>query len=224
MDTNEDKKISAGNDDLEMKVDAGLRNYCETEIIPRYAFFDSAHQESHVRDVVDASLRLASFYDVDVDMVYAAAVYHDTGLTEGRKYHHLASGRIIRADENLRIWFSQEQIEIIAQAAEDHRASSKTAPRTIYGKIIAEGDRKIQPETIIRRTIQYGLSNYPQLDKKGHWERTLEHLKEKYGEGGYMKLWLPESPNAANLEVLRNIIKNESLLRQYFDRIFGELV
>ena len=82
--------------------DVDLQNYCEAEIIPRYAAFDKAHREDHVRTVIAQSLELASNYDVDVNMVYAAAVYHDTGLSEGRETHHLVSGRIIRGDVNLR--------------------------------------------------------------------------------------------------------------------------
>ena len=155
-------------------------------------------------------------------MVYAAAAYHDTGLVEGRKTHHLASGRIIREDRRLREWVSADQIETIAQAAEDHRASSDHAPRTIYGRLIAEADRQIVPETVIRRTIQFGLSHYPEMDKEGHWARTVEHLGEKYADGGYLKLWIPESPNAVQLEALRAIIRDETALRAHFERIFDE--
>lgn len=205
-----------------MTINEDLIRYCESKIIPRYASFDKAHREDHARDVIETSLKLASHYDVDANMVYAAAAYHDTGLIEGRETHHLASGRIIREDENLRRWFSPEQIETIAQAAEDHRASGKTAPRSIYGKILAEGDRQIVPDAIIRRTIQYGLANYPELDKEGHWNRFLDHLNEKYAEGGYLKLWLPESPNAANLADLRSKIKDTASLRAQFDTIFTE--
>ena len=73
-----------------------LKEYVENEVIPRYAFFDKAHREDHARSVIDEALRLAGFYDVDEDMVYAAAAFHDTGLIEGRETHHLVSGRIIR--------------------------------------------------------------------------------------------------------------------------------
>ena len=160
-----------------------LEEYCEREIIPRYAAFDKAHREDHVRTVIEQSLMLAKHYNVNVDMVYAAAAYHDLGLAEGREIHHLASGRIIRNDAALARWFSPEQTETIAQAAEDHRASSKHEPRSIYGRILAEADRVIDGETIVRRTIQYGLSHYPELDDDGHCERTLAHLLEKYGHG-----------------------------------------
>ena len=207
---------------LSDKVNQSLMAYCEANILPRYRNFDKAHREDHALGVVDAAMKLATYYDVDVDMIYTAAIYHDTGLAEGRETHHLASGRIIRADNELHRWFTEDQIETIAQAAEDHRASGKSEPRSIYGKIIAEADRKIIPESIIRRTIQYGISNYPELSREEHYQRMLHHLHEKYAEGGYLKLWLPESPNAENLVKLREIIKDEAALRQMFEEIYSE--
>ena len=200
----------------------GRQAYIEAEIIPRYRNFDKAHREEHARSVIAQALELARHYDVDPDLVYAAAAYHDTGLAVDRATHHLESGKVIRADRRLREWFTADEIETIAEAAEDHRASAKTAPRSIYGRLIAEADRLIDPMTIIRRTIQFGLSHYPELDPEGHWERTLEHLREKYGDGGYLQLWIPESPNAARLEQLRRIIREPETLRSVFDKLFAE--
>ena len=199
-----------------------LRQYIETEIIPRYDSFDAAHRRDHVEYVIAQSLKLAEHYDVDRDMVYVIAAYHDTGLAVDRKTHHLESGRIIRSDQSLRKWFNEGQIEMMAQAAEDHRASSNHEPRSIYGKIVAEADRQIDPETIIRRTVQYGLSHYPELDREGHWQRMLDHLNEKYAEGGYLRLWIPESDNARKLEELRELIRRPALLRELFDREFPQ--
>ncbi len=208
--------------DLKDRLNPALRAYVEAEILPRYDAFDKGHRRDHALTVIRQALDLAAYYDVDPDMVYAAAAYHDTGLCEDRATHHLVSGRIIREDARLREWFSEEQIETIAQAAEDHRASSDHAPRTVYGRLIAEADRQIIPETVIRRCIQFGLSHYPELDKEGHWTRTVEHLQEKYAEGGYLQLWIPQSPNATRLAALRAIIRDKTLLRQIFERIFEE--
>ena len=203
-------------------VNASLVRFVEGEIIPRYAAFDKAHQEDHARQVIARALDLAAHYPVDVNIVYAAAACHDLGLAVDRKTHHLESGRIIRAMGELRRWFSEAEIETVAQAAEDHRASSDHAPRSIYGRIVAEADRLIDPVTIIRRTVQFGLSHYPELSREEHWERTLEHMHEKYGDQGYLKLWIPESPNAARLEELRVIIRDQAALRAHFERIFDE--
>ena len=204
--------------------DPELATYLEVEIIPQYAAFDRAHREDHARAVVSRALSLAGLYPVDRNMVYAAAACHDLGLSAGRETHHTVSAARIRADRTLRRWFDEEQIALIADAAEDHRASSDHAPRTLYGRIVAEADRLIVPESIIRRTVQYGLAHYPELPRPGHWQRTLDHLHEKYAEGGYLKLWIPESPNAERLERLRGMIRDEAGLRRLFNRIYREEV
>ena len=199
-----------------------LVEYIESAVIPMYDGFDAGHGRGHVQDVIAEALRLGALYKLNLDMLYAAAAYHDTGLSVDRKTHHLESGRIIRVDRRLGEWFSQDEIEMIAQAAEDHRASSDHEPRTIYGKIIAEADRQIIPESIILRTVQYGLDHYPELNKEGHWQRTCEHMAEKYDVGGYMKLWIPESRNAEGLARLREIIHEKSRLRAMFEAAYSD--
>ncbi len=197
-----------------------LKKYLEEEIVPRYDAFDSAHKQDHVLSVMERAMAMGELYDVDEEMLLTAAACHDLGLAVDRKTHHFESGRIIRSDKRLHEWFTPEQIEMIAEAAEDHRASSKTPPRSVYGRIVAEADRLIVPETVIRRTVQYGIDHYPELDKEGHWQRTLEHLHEKYAEGGYLKLLIPGSPNEEPLNQLRDIIKDEKRLRDFFEAVY----
>lgn len=214
-------------------MDESLKNYIKTNILSLYDDFDAAHQRNHVDMVIEQSLQIADGLDVDMDMVYAIAAYHDTGLTEDRNTHNNVSGRIVREDMWLRDWFSEEQIETMAQACEDHRASSDHEPRSIYGKTVAEADRFIDPDTIILRTVQYGLANKsalplrsaknPELDNEGHWQRTLDHLHDKYAEGGYLRLWFDNSPNDARLQALREIIKDEKLLQEKFDYLYESL-
>lgn len=199
-----------------------MRNYIEAEIIPRYETFDKAHRTDHVRQVIAESLKLASHYEVDERMVYVIAAYHDLGLCEGREHHHQVSGQMMRSDERLRQWFSEEQIETMAQAVEDHRASCGHAPRSIYGCIIAEADRLIDPMLVLLRTVQYGLSHYPELSKEQHYLRFCEHLQEKYAEGGYLKLWIPESDNAVHLAELRAIIADGTNKRKLFEQFFAD--
>ena len=199
-----------------------LRNYIYNEVIPGYAAFDKAHREDHALTVIERALSMGKQYDINEEMLLTAAACHDLGLAVDRKTHHLESGRMIREDKRLSEWFSPEQIETIAQAAEDHRASAKTPPRSIYGRLVAEADRLIVPETIIRRTVLFGLSNHPELDKEGHWRRTLEHLHEKYAEGGYLHLLIPGSPNEVPLKQLRVIIEDEPRLRTIFESIYAE--
>ena len=197
-----------------------LQEYIEGEVIPRYAAFDKAHREDHARMVIDRALAMGRAYAIDEEMLYAAAACHDLGLSVDRKTHHLESGKIIRADVRLKEWFTPEQVEVIAQAAEDHRASATEPPRSIYGCLVAEADRMIEPMTIIRRTVQFGFAHYPELDKEAHWQRTLDHLHEKYAEGGYLHLLIPGSPNEEPLAQLRAIIRDTGRLREIFEEIY----
>ena len=204
-----------------ISISTELIHYIEQQILPRYEHFDAAHQRNHAEEVIARSLALAEHYEVNINMVYAIAAYHDTGLCEGRDTHHLVSGRIIREDKKLRGWFDEEQIETMAQAAEDHRASSGHEPRSIYGKIVAEADRLITPEKVIRRTIQYTQDHFPEYDKEQQYERFREHLLEKYSDTGYLRLWIPESDNATQLEKLRKIIRDETAMRAAFEDFYG---
>ena len=199
-----------------------LVEFIETKILPQYADFDRAHNLEHVTRVIRRSLDLVKITGADINMVYAIAAYHDLGMSGPRAIHHIAGGKILASDARLKKWFSQEQIKIMKEAVEDHRASASRAPRNLYGKIIAEADRDIDVEVVIRRTIQYGLANYPELDKSGHWKRFKEHMDSKYSVNGYIKLWIPNSPNEKSLNELRNLIADNVKLHEYFDRIFAE--
>ena len=202
-----------------------LKTYIEQEILPRYTHFDKAHQLDHITTVIDQSAKLADMLsaqgvEVDRDMVYVIAAYHDLGIVNGRENHHTDSGKILMADPVLPQYFSPEQLRVMKEAVEDHRASSDHAPRSLYGRIVAEADRQIDPRTILLRTLQYGLKHYPDLDKAGHLARAEAHLKEKYGEGGYLKLWFPESDNSRKLAELRRLIADHTALQALLEDIW----
>lgn len=198
-----------------------IRDFVEHEIVPRYDGFDAGHGRDHVQTVISQALSLAQYYpEVDRCMLLVAAAYHDLGLAFGRELHHIHSARIVREDERLQQWFNEDEINAIADAAEDHRASSDHEPRTIYGRIVAEADRIIDGETIVRRALQYGLKHEPGLDREGQYRRLMEHMREKYDYGGYLQLWIPESDNVKQLEAFRQTLANEEAFRRLFDTIY----
>ena len=199
-----------------------LVEFVETQILPQYAQFDKGHNMEHATRVIRRSLELARKIGADLDMAYAIAAYHDLGLSGPRAIHHITSGKILMQDARLKRWFSSDQLKVMKEAVEDHRASASRAPRSIYGKIVAEADRDIEPETVIRRTIQFGLANYPQLDAEGHWRRFMQHMDEKYSVNGYIRLWIQGSENERKLNELRRLIVAPDKMREVFDRIFKE--
>ena len=181
---------------IDINVSLDLMEFVETQILPRYANFDQAHRLNHVNHVIKQSLALARKIGADINMAYVIAAYHDLGL---------------------------EQMKIMKEAVEDHRASASHAPRSIYGKIVAEADRELEPDTVFRRTILYGRDHYPEMSMEQQWDRFTEHLDNKYSNTGYIKLWIPGSENEKNLKVIRDYINNRTALRALFDKIFNEL-
>ena len=203
-------------------VNLELMQFIETQILPRYTDFGVSHGIIHVQRVIERSLKLAHTTGADIDMVYAIAAYHDIGMSGPRAIHHITGGKILQADQRLRKWFSEDQISTMREAIEDHRASSSHSPRSMYGKIVAEADRDLEPEIVFRRTIQFGLEQYPEIDKESQWERFRSHMINKYSAQGYIHLWIPKSINETHLKELRAIINNPPELRKQFERIYQE--
>ena len=200
-----------------------LHEYIEQQILPRYAAFDKGHQRDHAESVIQESIALAKEHGADLDMSYTIAAFHDLGLEVDRELHHIHSGEILMADPILPQFFTEEQREIMRDAVEDHRASSKHAPRTTYGAIVAEADRHIDPETILRRALQFGMKQNPDADFEWHFERAYEHMLEKYAEGGYMRLWLHSKRNVEGLTALRSIINDKEQMRGICERLFNAM-
>ena len=195
-------------------------NYCKNsnnaEIV---AICDKSHDALNEQKKICEGLNI-TFYDNFDDFIE-----HDMDAVVLANYAHEHAPFAIKAMKKGRHVFSEvSPVQTMKEAVEDHRASNKQAPRSMYGKIVAEADRIINPEVSLRRAIQYGLSNYPELDEEAQYERAVAHLRSKYAYGGYLKLWIPQSSNAYQLEKLRAILTDESKLRSIFERLYkGEI-
>ena len=204
-------------------VSLDLMEFIEQNILPKYNAFDKAHNLTHVNRVIKNSLALAEKTGADINMAYAIAAYHDLGLEGPRAIHHISSGKIVMADRRLRRWFSEDKIKVMKEAVEDHRASASHVPRSIYGKIVAEADRDLDPTTVFTRAIEYGLDHYPEKSYEEQWQRFVQHMTEKYSNSGYIKLWISDSPNEARLKEIRETINNTELLKTVFDNIYNSM-
>lgn len=165
---------------LASNVSLDLMEFVEKNILPRYAAFDKAHNLTHINRVISRSLELASKIGADADMAYAIAAYHDLGLEGPRAVHHLTSGKILAADQRLQKWFTKEQLKIMKEAVEDHRASTSHTPRSLYGKIVAEADRDLEPSIVFRRTIEYGIDHYPEKTRKNNGRDSFHTWKQVF--------------------------------------------
>lgn len=208
---------------MDNRVDLDLMAFVEQQILPRYNAFGKSHGLGHVQRVIKNALTLVPATGANPNMVYVSAAYHDLGMEGPRAIHHITSGKILAADARLKKWFSPEQIRIMKEAVEDHRASSSRVPRSIYGKIVAEADRELDSNIVFSRAVLYGSENYPEKNKDEQWKRFYNHINEKYGRKGYIRLWIPNSPNAKKLEFIRELIDQQVDLRKVFDKLYNEI-
>ena len=178
-----------------------LVQYVENEVFPLYNRNEEGHGINHIKTVIKRSLELAKGYNVDLDMVYTIASYHDLGHYIDRNTHEIISAKMFMQDE---------KITIIKEAIEDHRASSNHELRTIYGRIISTADRTIiDIDNTIKRSYSYGKRNYVGLSEKEQIERVYLHLTEKYGENGYAKVYLEDKEFEDALDKLRQVLSNK---------------
>lgn len=194
-----------------------LVEYIEKEIFPLYSRNEEGHGIKHIRTVIKRSLEIAKDYDVNIDMVYTIASYHDLGHYIDRKRHEIISAEIFMEDKSIKQWFTEEQIITIKEAIEDHRASSNHEPRSIYGRIVSTADRTIiDIDDTIKRTYSYGKRNYENLSEQEQIERVYQHLSEKYGENGYVKIYLEDKEFETALNKLRQALSNKT---EFIERV-----
>lgn len=203
-----------------LKINIALKRYLNQHILTQYAKLDKAHQKNHVKKVLHESLTIAKDYDANPLLVFVIAYFHDVGMVFGRNDHHMTGAKLLYEDKVISTFFTHDDMKLMKEAVEDHRASSKHEPRSIYGKIIAEADRDIDLKTVIKRTVQFGLSYYSHLSKEEVIARTIEHLHEKYGPHGYLKLWLKTVKNTEGLHKIHQMLTREKELTKIIEKIY----
>lgn len=204
-------------------MDKELVKYIESKIFLIYNKNEEAHGIEHIKTVIERSLRLAKNYDVNTNMVYTIAAYHDIGHYIDRKKHEIISAEIFMKDENMKRWFTDEQRNIIKEAIEDHRASSNHEPRSIYGKIISTADRTIVDiDYTINRTYSYGLKHYPELSEEGRIEEVYKYLVKKYGEDGYVKTYLEDEEFEESIKKFRQALANKEEFIKRVKRVISK--
>ena len=200
-----------------------LITYIENNIFPLYSKNEEGHGLNHIKTVIRRSLELSKGFDVDENIVYTVAAYHDLGHHIDRKTHEIISAQMFMEDEQMKKWFNDEQRIIIKEAIEDHRSSLKRKPRSIYGEIVSSADRTISDvDTSIRRAYSYGLKHYPELSYEQSVERVYNFFKEKYGENGYANNYIIDKEYEESIKRFREALSNKEYFIEKVKKISKE--
>lgn len=196
-----------------------LQNYIETNIFPHYSLNDSGHQIGHIKYVIRRSLNFAATIpDINLDMVYTVAAYHDIGHHINAEQHEQVSSQIFRTDNKIKEFFTSQELLTIAEAIEDHRSSSDHPPRSVYGKIVTAADKNINVEVMLRRTYAYRLRNFPTTNLDNIIEDSRQHLINKYGQTGYAlnESYFPDPEFKQAICELQRLIYDQETFRQQY--------
>lgn len=198
-----------------------LQEYLENEIMPRNDLNDEGHNREHVNYVRRRSKKFASNIDgINMDMVDTIAVYHDVGHSIDAKNHEKVSASILASDKNLREFFSEEEIKVMAEAVEDHRASKNSEPRSIYGRIVSSADRNTSVDQVLKRTYSYRLKHMPDASIDEIIEESRKHAIDKFGVEGYAvdKMYFSDDEYEVFLKKIQELAGDlEGFRRRYIE-------
>lgn len=196
-----------------MKINGDLKKYIEKSVLPLYDTNIAGHGREHIEFVIERSFELAREFDLDVDlnMVYVIAVFHDIGYKEDPDNHEEVSSRIFKEDEVMPKYFTAEQIDIMADAIVDHRASLEYEARSVYGKLVSSADREISVHNMLKRSILFQAAKHK--DENPSLEQVIDYsykkLSSKYGKGGYAKMYFPDEKYKNYLSTIQDILSDK---------------
>ncbi len=202
-------------------VNKKLKQYIEQHVLPEYEKNDLGHNIKHIEFVIRRSLEFANnIENINLDMVYTIASYHDIGHHINAKTHEKISANILFEDEFLNQYFTKEQLIIMKEAVEDHRASLEYTPRSIYGKIVSSADRNTLISVILKRMYQYRLKHCPNLSNEEILEESRSHLQKRYGKKGYSrdKIYFKDKEYNDFLKEIDNVLSNKKLFEHLFKK------
>ncbi len=210
------------------KINEELKKYIEENIFPEYSKNEPAHALGHIQYVIGRSFELVNenHLDVNPNIVYTVAAYHDIGHHIDSKTHEIISADMMFKDESLKKFFNDEERQIIKEAIEDHRASAKDDPRSIYGRIVSSADRNNTVEACLRRTYTYGKKLDSNATDEELFLRAYDVLQNKFGKNGYAKFYFKDSQYEKFLKELRELLKDKgkyiSTQREYIKKLKKE--
>lgn len=199
-----------------MNVNEELKRYIEQNIFPRYKLNDKGHQIEHIKYVINRCYKLSKNMDVDNNMLYVIAAYHDIGYYVDYKNHEKVSAQIMYNDTNLNNFFNDKNLIIMKEAIEDHRASLNREPRSIYGKILSSADRNIDVDDSLKRIYLYSITHFNKLSEEETIEECYKHTLEKFGNGGYANFFVEDMEYNNYLKELRNLLNNK---KEFVERL-----
>lgn len=197
------------------QVNPALRNYVENKIFPQYAQNDKAHGMCHIREVIRRAFRLNKSFKLQLepDLIFAIAAYHDLGKHIDSKRHEIISAELFRQDAEMAKFFSPSQINLIAEAIEDHRSRKSDNPRSVYGQLISSADRNTRVEMVFVRSFFVGKDYQPEVTVAEHLDFNFHRLAQRYSLDDPENMFFADQEYRDFLVAMRQLLQDKELFK-----------
>jgi hypothetical protein len=152
---------------------------------------DDAHRIEHFLDVEKCGNYINDKLGLGFDpmLIMLVAFFHDKYAYD-RHNHHLMSGEWVRSTDYIAILaLSREQRIMVAAGCREHRASGNQPFTCDFAEMMCSADRGFpttDPEQLVKRAVQHRMHESGMSEAEAR-PLAIEHIKEKYGKGGYAR-------------------------------------
>ena len=197
-----------------------LVEYIQKIIFPVYKKNESGHGINHIKYVIRRSLDFANqFSNINLDMVYTIAAYHDIAHHIDSKRHEILSAEYFYNDVKMKEFFNESERLIIKEAIEDHRASEGQEPRSDYGKIVSSADRYTDVKEVFTSTHSYYIKHTDERDLYLLINMSYNHVNKKYGNQGYSHSYCKDKEHEQFLRDVQALLADKWLYAQKYIEI-----
>lgn len=206
-------------------IDPNLKKYIAENIFPEYELNDKGHNLDHIKFVLNRAFEISKKYNIDNNILYTCVCFHDIACHIDRESHEKLSSERAYQDSFLNKFFSNDDMVIIKEAIEDHRASSNNIPRNIYGKILSSADRKVEIKNYLISSIFFGITDINKINKEEAINQSYEHAIKKFGKNGYAtnKFYVEDDIYQKFLNDLQYLIDNKDEFIRLANIVFNEV-
>ena len=194
------------------KVNPELIIFIEENIFPEYDKNDGGHNLAHILEVIRRSFALNDTFKLGLDhnMIYAIAACHDWGKYEEHETHNIIAARNFMSTEGFKQFFTDEEMQTIKEAIEDHRSSKEDEPRSTYGKLISSADRNTRIEIVFIRSFFVAHERMPETNIEEYLDYTIKRLSKKYDEENPENMFYEDETYKVFIQDMRDLLKKEN--------------
>ena len=188
-------------------------NYVEDKVLPLYDTNIGGHGRDHILTVILRSFEIKKEFNLQLKdkLILIIAAYHDIGYKKDPDNHEQVSSEMFLADKEIQKFLEPDEVQIVAEAIVDHRASLEYEARSEYGKLVSSADRETSVENMLKRSFLYQADKH--ADENPTIEQVIEYsfkkLTKKFGKDGYAKMYFPDKKYTEYLKEMQELLENK---------------